>query len=186
MGAGFPHNLPKLAQTRHNFRLLCLSAKPCTVKRTGQAFLRFADGDYALSRLEVDGFAANRTRPRFDESVCRIHQPATSTQHESKTSSPRRERWIVACVRSTTQHSFARPVSSTTDALPSPACSPWANVRKHHHRTRTRTPSPPRTHQSPPPHQATMELGAFEQRQKQRRRSGTRRLTAPIIVCART
>lgn len=51
------------------------SAKPCTVKRTGQAFLRFADGDYALSRLEVDGFAANRTRPRFDESVV----PNTST-----------------------------------------------------------------------------------------------------------
>ncbi len=45
------------------------SAKPCTVKRTGQAFLRFADGDYALSRLEMDGFAANRTRPRFDEAV---------------------------------------------------------------------------------------------------------------------
>ena len=45
------------------------SAKPCTVKKTGQAFLRFADGDYALSRLELDGFTANRTRPRFDEAV---------------------------------------------------------------------------------------------------------------------
>ena len=43
------------------------SAKPCIVRKTGQAFLRFADGDYALSRLEIDGFAANRTRPRFDE-----------------------------------------------------------------------------------------------------------------------
>lgn len=46
-----------------------VSAKPCTVKKTGQAFLRFADGDYPLSRLEIDGFAANRTRPRFDEAV---------------------------------------------------------------------------------------------------------------------
>ena len=45
------------------------SAKPCIVKKTGQAFLRFPDGDYALSRLEMDGFAANRTRPRFDEAL---------------------------------------------------------------------------------------------------------------------
>jgi ATP-dependent DNA helicase RecG len=47
---------------------LPLTAKPCVVKRTGQAYLRFFDGDYTLSRLEMDGFIANRTRPRFDES----------------------------------------------------------------------------------------------------------------------
>ena len=46
-----------------------INAKPCTVRKSGQAFLRFADGDYPLSRLEIDGFAANRTRPRFDEAV---------------------------------------------------------------------------------------------------------------------
>jgi ATP-dependent DNA helicase RecG len=46
---------------------LPLAAKPCVVKRTGQAYLRFFDGDYTLSRLEMDGFIANRTRPRFDE-----------------------------------------------------------------------------------------------------------------------
>lgn len=46
---------------------LPLTAKPCVVKRTGQAYLRFFDGDYTLSRLEMDGFIANRTRPRFDE-----------------------------------------------------------------------------------------------------------------------
>lgn len=46
-----------------------INAKPCTVRKTGQAFLRYADGDYPLSRLEIDGFAANRTRPRFDDAV---------------------------------------------------------------------------------------------------------------------
>ena len=46
---------------------LPLAAKPCVVKRMGQAYLRFFDGDYTLSRLEMDGFIANRTRPRFDE-----------------------------------------------------------------------------------------------------------------------
>lgn len=46
---------------------LAVSAKPCVVKRSGKAYLRFADGDYTLSQLEVDGFIANRTRPRFDE-----------------------------------------------------------------------------------------------------------------------
>ena len=46
---------------------LPLAAKPCVVKRTGHAYLRFFDGDYTLSRLEMDGFIANRTRPRFDE-----------------------------------------------------------------------------------------------------------------------
>ena len=43
------------------------SAKPCRVKRSGKAYLRFADGDYTLSQLEIDGFIANRTRPKFDE-----------------------------------------------------------------------------------------------------------------------
>lgn len=43
------------------------SAKPCRVKRSGKAYLRFADGDYTLSQLEIDGFIANRTRPQFDE-----------------------------------------------------------------------------------------------------------------------
>ena len=52
------------------------SAKPCIVRKTGQAFLRFADGDFALSRLEMDGFAANRTRPRFDEELV----PGTTRQ----------------------------------------------------------------------------------------------------------
>ena len=46
---------------------LPLTSKPCVVKRAGQAYLRFFDGDYTLSRLEMDGFVANRTRPRFDE-----------------------------------------------------------------------------------------------------------------------
>ena len=43
------------------------SLKPCVVKRTGRAYMRFADGDFELSRLEMDGFIANRSRPRFDE-----------------------------------------------------------------------------------------------------------------------
>jgi ATP-dependent DNA helicase RecG len=48
-------------------RELSTSVKPCFVKRTGQAYLRFADGDYALSQLEIDGFISNRSRPRHDE-----------------------------------------------------------------------------------------------------------------------
>jgi ATP-dependent DNA helicase RecG len=48
-------------------RELPTSAKPCFVKRTGQAYLRFADGDYALSQLEIEGFISNRSRPRHDE-----------------------------------------------------------------------------------------------------------------------
>jgi ATP-dependent DNA helicase RecG len=48
-------------------RELAPSAKPCFVKRTGQAYLRFADGDYALSQLEIEGFLSNRLRPRHDE-----------------------------------------------------------------------------------------------------------------------
>jgi ATP-dependent DNA helicase RecG len=43
------------------------SAKPCRVRRSGKSYLRFADGDYTLSQLEIDGFIANRTRPRYDE-----------------------------------------------------------------------------------------------------------------------
>jgi ATP-dependent DNA helicase RecG len=44
-------------------------AKPCIVKRTGKAYLRFSDGDYSLSQLEIDGFVANRVRPQFDEAA---------------------------------------------------------------------------------------------------------------------
>ena len=43
------------------------AGKPCVVKRTGRSFLRFADGDYPISRLEMDAFVANRSRPVFDE-----------------------------------------------------------------------------------------------------------------------
>lgn len=50
-------------------RELPASAKPCFVKRSGQAYLRFADGDYTLSQLEIDGFISNRSRPRHDEAV---------------------------------------------------------------------------------------------------------------------
>jgi ATP-dependent DNA helicase RecG len=42
------------------------SAKPCRVKRGGAAFLRFWDGDYQLSELEIQGFYVNRGQPRFD------------------------------------------------------------------------------------------------------------------------
>jgi ATP-dependent DNA helicase RecG len=48
-------------------RELATSAKPCFVKRSGQAYLRFADGDYALSQLEIEAFLSNRSRPRCDE-----------------------------------------------------------------------------------------------------------------------
>jgi ATP-dependent DNA helicase RecG len=44
-----------------------VAAKPCMVKRTRKAYMRFADGDYTLSSLEVDGFVSNRERPRIDE-----------------------------------------------------------------------------------------------------------------------
>lgn len=43
------------------------SSKPCFVKRSGRAYLRFADGDYALSQLEIEAFVSNRSRPRCDE-----------------------------------------------------------------------------------------------------------------------
>ena len=42
------------------------SAKPCRLKRGGAAYLRFWDGDYQLSELEIQGFYANRAQPRFD------------------------------------------------------------------------------------------------------------------------
>jgi ATP-dependent DNA helicase RecG len=35
-------------------------------KRSGAAFLRFWDGDYQLSELEIQGFYVNRGQPRFD------------------------------------------------------------------------------------------------------------------------
>ena len=43
------------------------AGKPCVVKRTGRSYLRFADGDYPMSRLEMDAFVASRSRPVFDE-----------------------------------------------------------------------------------------------------------------------
>jgi ATP-dependent DNA helicase RecG len=45
---------------------LDISAKPCTVKRTGKAYLRSWDGDFELSQVELQGFLVNRTQPRFD------------------------------------------------------------------------------------------------------------------------
>ena len=42
------------------------SAKPCRLKKSGAAYLRFWDGDYRLSDLEIQGFLANRTQPRVD------------------------------------------------------------------------------------------------------------------------
>jgi ATP-dependent DNA helicase RecG len=48
-------------------RELPASAKPCFVRRSGKAYLRFADGDYGLSQLEIEGFISNRSRPRYDE-----------------------------------------------------------------------------------------------------------------------
>jgi ATP-dependent DNA helicase RecG len=43
-----------------------ISAKPCRVKRGRAAYLRFWDGDYQLSELEIQGFYVNRGQPRFD------------------------------------------------------------------------------------------------------------------------
>ncbi len=43
------------------------SAKPCIVRRSGHAYMRYADGDYVMSQLEVDAFIVSRDRPRFDE-----------------------------------------------------------------------------------------------------------------------
>ena len=40
------------------------SSMPCVAKRTGRAHIRLADGDYALSRVEMDAFGAKRSRPR--------------------------------------------------------------------------------------------------------------------------
>ncbi len=31
--------------------------------------MRFADGDYTLSQLEIEGFLSNRSRPRYDEAA---------------------------------------------------------------------------------------------------------------------
>ena len=50
-------------------RELSAAAKPCFVKRSGRAYLRFADGDYALSQLEIEAFVSNRSRPRCDEAA---------------------------------------------------------------------------------------------------------------------
>lgn len=45
------------------------TAKPCRLKRGGAAYLRFWDGDYQLSELEVQGFYESRGQPRFDLAV---------------------------------------------------------------------------------------------------------------------
>jgi ATP-dependent DNA helicase RecG len=44
-------------------------SKPCRLKRDGSAYMRFWDGDYRLSELEIEGFIASRTAPRFDVDV---------------------------------------------------------------------------------------------------------------------
>jgi ATP-dependent DNA helicase RecG len=45
------------------------SAKPCRIRSTGDAYMRFWDGDYRLSDIEIQGFLANRTQPAFDRDV---------------------------------------------------------------------------------------------------------------------
>ncbi len=41
-------------------------SKPCRLKRDGSAYMRFWDGDYRLSELEIEGFIASQSAPRFD------------------------------------------------------------------------------------------------------------------------
>jgi ATP-dependent DNA helicase RecG len=48
-------------------RPLSASERPCVVRRSGKAYLRFADGDFALSQLEIDAMIANRHAPDWDE-----------------------------------------------------------------------------------------------------------------------
>jgi ATP-dependent DNA helicase RecG len=43
-----------------------VSAKPSRVGRGGPAYMRFWDGDYQLSALEIDGFVTSRTQPHHD------------------------------------------------------------------------------------------------------------------------
>ena len=45
------------------------SAKPCRIRSTRDAYMRFWDGDYRLSDIEIQGFLANRTQPGFDRDV---------------------------------------------------------------------------------------------------------------------
>ena len=42
------------------------SAKPCRINQGGAAYLRFWDGDFQLSDVEVQGFWTSRTQPKFD------------------------------------------------------------------------------------------------------------------------
>jgi ATP-dependent DNA helicase RecG len=42
------------------------SAKPCRLKSGGAAYLRFADGDFQLSDVEIQGFWTSRDQPRSD------------------------------------------------------------------------------------------------------------------------
>ncbi len=41
-------------------------AKPCRINQGGAAYLRFWDGDFQLSELEIQGFWTSRSQPRFD------------------------------------------------------------------------------------------------------------------------
>ncbi len=60
---------------------LSLSHKPCTVRRTGKAYLRSWDGDFELSELEIQGLLINRTQPRFDvEEVQTATKPDLSAE----------------------------------------------------------------------------------------------------------
>ncbi len=45
------------------------SHKPCRVRATGAAYMRFGDGDFRLSELEIDGFIVNREQPNFDQGI---------------------------------------------------------------------------------------------------------------------
>ncbi len=47
------------------------AVKPCTVARTGKAYLRGFDGDYEISDVERAGYLAARTAPAFDRNAVR-------------------------------------------------------------------------------------------------------------------
>lgn len=45
------------------------SEKPCTVSKSGKAYLRGYDGDYELSQAEVQAFIGGRSKPTFDRQI---------------------------------------------------------------------------------------------------------------------
>lgn len=49
-----------------NVQPLLSHLRPCALRSTGRAYLRFADGDYPLSDAEVEQILARRERPRHD------------------------------------------------------------------------------------------------------------------------